>query len=74
MKFTKMHGCGNDYVYVNCFEETTDILESVQMALSQLAHLTRQISEWRCTIWTGLRGACAETGSAVWQSLFMTMV
>ena len=22
MKFTKMHGCGNDYVYVNCFEET----------------------------------------------------
>lgn len=20
MKFTKMHGCGNDYVYVNCFE------------------------------------------------------
>ncbi|MEW6356171.1 MAG: diaminopimelate epimerase [Planctomycetota bacterium] len=22
MKFTKMHGIGNDYVYVNCFEET----------------------------------------------------
>ena len=22
MKFTKMHGCGNDYVYVKCFEET----------------------------------------------------
>ena len=21
MKFTKMHGCGNDYVYVNCFKE-----------------------------------------------------
>lgn len=21
MKFTKMHGCGNDYVYINCFEE-----------------------------------------------------
>lgn len=21
MKFTKMHGCGNDYVYVNLFEE-----------------------------------------------------
>ena len=18
--FTKMHGCGNDYIYVNCFE------------------------------------------------------
>ena len=24
MKFTKMHGCSNDYVYVNCFEETVD--------------------------------------------------
>lgn len=22
MKFTKMHGCGNDYIYVNCLEET----------------------------------------------------
>ena len=22
MKFTKMHGAGNDYVYVNCFQET----------------------------------------------------
>ncbi|MCI5650286.1 MAG: diaminopimelate epimerase [Fusicatenibacter sp.] len=22
MKFTKMHGCGNDYVYINCFSET----------------------------------------------------
>lgn len=21
MKFTKMHGCGNDYIYVNCFTE-----------------------------------------------------
>src|SRR5215813_8373775 len=21
MRFTKMHGCGNDYVYVNCFAE-----------------------------------------------------
>lgn len=24
MKFTKMHGCGNDYIYVNCFEETIE--------------------------------------------------
>lgn len=24
MKFTKMQGCGNDYVYVNCFEEQID--------------------------------------------------
>jgi diaminopimelate epimerase len=24
MKFAKMHGAGNDYVYVNCFEETVE--------------------------------------------------
>lgn len=24
MKFTKMHGCGNDYIYVNCLEETVE--------------------------------------------------
>ena len=24
MKFTKMHGIGNDYVYVNCFRETVE--------------------------------------------------
>jgi len=24
MKFTKMHGLGNDYIYVNCFEEKVD--------------------------------------------------
>lgn len=24
MKFTKMHGCGNDYIYVNCLKEQID--------------------------------------------------
>ena len=24
MKFTKMQGIGNDYIYVNCFEETVE--------------------------------------------------
>lgn len=24
MKFTKMHGCGNDYIYINGFEEVVD--------------------------------------------------
>lgn len=30
MRFTKMHGLGNDYIYVNCFEETID--NPVQLA------------------------------------------
>lgn len=24
IKFTKMHGCGNDYIYINCFEQKID--------------------------------------------------
>lgn len=31
MKFTKMHGTGNDYIYINCFEET--IVEPVPLAV-----------------------------------------
>lgn len=31
MKFTKMHGLGNDYVYVNCFEE--DVVSPAELAI-----------------------------------------
>lgn len=34
MKFTKMHGCGNDYVYVNCFEETVKDPAKLAQAVS----------------------------------------
>lgn len=34
MKFTKMQGCGNDYVYVNCFQENVSSPESVAKAIS----------------------------------------
>ncbi len=34
MKFTKMQGCGNDYVYVNCFEEMVHHPEELAKAVS----------------------------------------
>lgn len=34
MKFTKMHGIGNDYVYVNCFEETVENPSAGEIACS----------------------------------------
>ncbi len=34
MKFTKMHGCGNDYVYVNCLTETVEHPEEVARFVS----------------------------------------
>jgi diaminopimelate epimerase len=36
MRFTKMHGAGNDYVYVNCFDETPP---------ADLAGLARAVSD-----------------------------
>ena len=34
MKFTKMEGCGNDYVYINCFEEKIDNPAELAIKLS----------------------------------------
>ncbi|MDE5736870.1 MAG: diaminopimelate epimerase [Oscillospiraceae bacterium] len=34
MKFSKMHGIGNDYVYVNCFQEQIDNPEQLSIAVS----------------------------------------
>lgn len=34
MKFTKMHGCGNDYVYINCFEEKVNDPSKLAQAVS----------------------------------------
>ncbi len=34
MKFTKMHGIGNDYIYVNCFQETVEQPEQTSIFVS----------------------------------------
>lgn len=34
MKFTKMHGCGNDYVYVNLFEENIEDAPALSIKVS----------------------------------------
>lgn len=34
MKFTKMHGCGNDYVYVNCLKEKINHPDKVAIYVS----------------------------------------
>ena len=34
MQFTKMHGLGNDYVYINCFEQRVDDPEKLAVAIS----------------------------------------
>lgn len=34
MKFTKMHGCGNDYIYIDCFEEIVEDEKKTAIFLS----------------------------------------
>ena len=34
MKFTKMQGIGNDYVYINCFEEQVESPERLAVKIS----------------------------------------
>lgn len=34
MNFTKMHGLGNDYLFINCFEETVDEPAELSIAMS----------------------------------------
>ena len=34
LRFTKMHGCGNDYVYVNCFEQEVQDPVALSIAIS----------------------------------------
>ena len=34
MKFTKMHGCGNDYIYVDCTEKLLEYEGAISEKLS----------------------------------------
>ena len=44
MKFTKMHGIGNDYVYVNCFKETVENPSEVAIKVSN-RHLESALTD-----------------------------
>lgn len=35
LSFTKMHGCGNNYIYFNCFDQTVPNPESLSVTLSE---------------------------------------
>ena len=43
MKFTKMHGCGNDYVYVNLFEEKIADPAKVSIAVTAILESDRMV-------------------------------
>ena len=70
MKFTKMHGAGNDYIYVDCTQSVIDNPSQVAIDLSDrhfgvvqtdlflLRNQIEQISLWRCTTQMVRRDRC----------------
>lgn len=34
LEFTKMHGCGNDYIYINCFKQDINDMKNLAIKLS----------------------------------------
>ena len=79
MKFTKMHGCGNDYVYVNLFEEKIADPAKVSIAVSDrhfgigsdglITIGPSDIADFRMRM--ARRRRCVETESAVSQNMYM---
>lgn len=84
MKFTKMHGIGNDYVYVNCFEENVADPSAVAKFVSDrhfgigsdglILIKPSDIADCEMDMYNmdGSRAPCAATESAVWQNTSMT--
>lgn len=86
MKFTKMHGIGNDYVYINCFEEEVKNPEALAKFVSNrnfgvgsdglILIRPSDVADfgWRSITPMVPRRKCAETASAVWENMCMITV
>ena len=86
MKFTKMQGCGNDYIYVNCFTETVADPSAAAIRLSDrhfgvggdglVLICPSNVADfaWRCTMPTVRVRKCAAMPSAVWANTSTTAV
>ena len=68
MKFTKMHGCGNDYIYIDCFKETVTNESELAVKLSDrhfgiggdgIKKALLQILKWLCITLTEHVPKCA---------------
>ena len=86
MKFTKMHGTGNDYIYIDCFEEKVDNPEELAVLLSNRNFgigadgliLIQPSEKYDCFMdmynADGSRGKCAATVLGASGNISMSMV
>ena len=73
MRFTKMEGCGNDYIYINGFEEEVKYPDMLAVAMSErhfgvgadglVLILPSEVADSACgcSIWTVPKEKCAAT-------------
>ena len=73
MKFTKMQGIGNDYVYVNCFEEKVEDPSALAIQVSDRHFVRRkwQTVRWPCIMRMALEEKCVEMEFAVLENICM---
>lgn len=86
MKFTKMQGLGNDYVYVNGFEERIENPSEMAVKVSNrnfgvgsdglILINPSEKADFEMEMYNadGSRERCVETEFVVWQNMFMIMV
>lgn len=86
MRFTKMEGLGNDYIYLNCLKEVPEDLPGLAVTLSDrhfgvgadglicIRPAGMGTLLWRCTTPTAPGEPCAATASGVWESTCTTTV
>lgn len=86
MEFTKMHGTGNDYVYVNCMEQELPNPGAISEYISHrrfgigsdglimICNLTLRILKCACLMPMRRRGKCAVTAQDVSLNMFMIKV
>ena len=84
MQFTKMQGCGNDYIYVNCFTETVPDPSRAAIRLSDrhfgiggdglVLICPSERADFCMDMYNARAPRCAATPSAAWASMSMTAV
>ena len=84
INFTKMHGCGNDYIYIDCFDQTVADPAALSIRLSKphfgigadgiilIEPSERADAAMRIFNQDGSEGKCAATASAVWENTCTT--
>ena len=68
LDFTKMHGCGNDYVYIDCFKQDVEAPELLARTLSD-RHKGVGGDGVILICPSETAAGCAETAYAVWRNI-----